>query len=85
MGKFKLEVLIGRNATEMLNLPCVLGVWKEFLSDTDFRLRYSIFVDSKTVSAMWGECINAYEGYWLCEDYNGEWHVLSDKEYQEQR
>ena len=83
MIKFRKAIQVGRNATDILNLPCVIGCQKEFWSDSDIRLRFELFGDTQSTKFRWGESIYAYHGDWLCEDYDGKWHLLTDKEYKD--
>lgn len=85
MGDYKVRIQIGRNATDILKLPCVIGCQKEFWGDSDIRLRFELFGDTQSTKFRWGESIYAYHGDWLCEDYYGVWHLLSNEEYEKQK
>jgi len=76
MGKFREAIQVGRNASAILQLSCVMGCHKD---DKD-ELVYILFD--------WDECGKYKEarmGDWLCEDHNGVWHVLSNEEYEKQK
>ena len=73
MGEYKIRIQVCRNATDILNLPCVMGCHKDENDDLVY-----ILYD-------WDECgqyVEARKGDWLCEDYDGRWHVLSESELQ---
>ena len=60
---YRQSIQIGKNVGDILNLPCVIGVWK-----TENRtLVYEINTAEKPMPY-------AAEKDWLCEDYNGGWH-----------
>ena len=72
--KFRHAIRIGDNATDILKLPCVSGCMK--LNDKNgFEWLEYIIRDCA--------CDRAEKGDWLCEGYDGQWHCLSDEEYQE--
>ena len=69
---FKRRIRVGKNATDMMKLPCVYGCYK----DGDGNLYYELYDwDSN------GENVKVIEGEWLCEDFEGQWKVLSEREY----
>ena len=71
--KFKQCIKVGKNATDIMKLPCVYGCYK----DGDGNLYYELNDwDSN------GENVKVFAGEWLCEGYDGKWHVLSESELQ---
>lgn len=83
--RYKQAIQIGSNVTDIMRLPCVISCCKQF-ADEDFNelLVYTVYIDSED----YGEeehdgYIDAHFGDWLCEDYDGQWHLLSDKEYKD--
>lgn len=90
--KFKQAIQIGDNATDILKLPCVAGVWKKVyqariegggIEATHVILEYHLYGDISSGSGNVGGPIIAINGAWLCEDYNGHWHVMTDNEYKQ--
>lgn len=76
MSSFIKAIQVGRNATDILKLSCVMGCHKD---DND-ALVYILFD--------WDESGNYKEarmGDWLCEDHKGVWHVLSNEEFVKQK
>lgn len=67
IGEYRQSIQIGRNANGILALPCVDGVRKT----SPGKLVYQ-------VNTKHGTNTSAKEGDWICEDYNGDWHVVSD-------
>lgn len=82
MEKFKKCIQIGDNVTDIMKLPCVIGVTKEIWDEKDIRLRYSLFGDVVSSKYDLGDNVYAYKGDWLCEGYDGSWHKLSNNEYE---
>ena len=74
MKKFKQRIQIGNNVTDMMKLPCVFSCHK----DRDDELVYLLYDWDAN-----GNYLEARKGDWLCEDYDGRWHLLTDEEYQE--
>ena len=74
MNKFKQCVRIGRNVTDIFNLPCVIEVQKM----VNGKPLYSIAAMNEH-----GKPIEdvAETGDWLCQDCNGGWQVLDETEY----
>lgn len=79
MKKYKQCVQINDKITDIMELPCVVGVRKEERRAmiiggaeefTSTQLVYELTDGS-----------NVYAGYWLCLDVCGHWNVLSDREY----
>lgn len=85
MVRFKQALQINDNVTAIMRLPCVIGCRKEFWSDSDICLRFELFGDTQSTKFRWGESIYAYHGDWLCESYDGVWHLLSNEEYEKQK
>ena len=71
--KFKQAIQIGDNVTDIYKLPCIAGVFKNTDGSAIFRLE--LFVKSERAIAVKGD--------WLCQDYNGNWHRMSDTEYKQ--
>ena len=89
--KIKRAIQIGDNATDILKLPCVAGVWKQVfqakseggrIESTHIILEYHLYGDISSGSGKVGPII-AINGSWLCEDYDGHWHVMTDIEYKQ--
>ncbi len=75
MTHYKQCIQIGYNVTNILKLPCVYSCHKEGKDDHLVFLMYDW--DEQ------GQYVKAQIGDWLCEDYNGKWHKLTNKEYGE--
>ena len=73
--KYKIAIQVGRNATEILNLPCVRGCNK-----FDGILVYYLYEWDE-----YGNELEATQGDWLCEDHKDVWHVLSNEEFVKQK
>lgn len=76
MSSFRKAIQVGRNATDILKLSCVMGCHKD---DND-ELVYILFD--------WDESGNYKEarmGDWLCEDHKSVWRVLSNEEFVKQK
>ena len=69
--RYKQAIQIGDNVTDIMRLPCVYSCRKE----ADGGLCY-LFYD-------WDEYVEARQSDWLCEDYDGRWYLLNDKEYKD--
>lgn len=65
-SEYRQTIRIGRNPNGILALPCVDCVMKSLGN----MYTYQVNTDN---SHVW-----AKEGDWICEDYRGEWHVVSD-------
>ena len=74
--RFKQAIQIGSHIDDIFKLPCVFSALK-----ASKGIVYTLFGD--TIAEMYnvGDKIIAYQGDWLCEDYEGHWHLLSDDEY----
>ena len=55
----------GKCIEDILNLPCITSIHKENNS-------YYYYLTNGYI---------AHLGDWLCEDYNDNWSILSDKQY----
>ena len=67
-NKVKQAIRVGRNATDIMRLPCVLSCHKQ----ADGTLCYHLLCSLKS------RYVTAHEGQWLCEDYNGNWTVTDE-------
>ena len=77
---FRQAIQIGNNVYNILMLPCVISVTKEYWNE-DIILRYNLFGDVISKKYSWGDSIYAYKDDWICEDYDGNWHLLTPSEY----
>lgn len=81
MSRFKQCIQVGRNINDVFGLPCVYGCHK-FTGIVPDGERYiflvNVYSSQREISKV------AYIGDWLCEDYDGRWHVLSDEEYRKE-
>ena len=66
-SEYRQAIQIGRNPNGILSLPCVDGVRKTFQGKLIYQVNTEY--DAKA---------RAMEGDWICQDYEGEWHVVSD-------
>ena len=73
--KFRQEILVPERLTETIfKLPCVLSAHKR--SGRESELAYYILDPSAMADkSQWRF---AHPGQWLCEDYDGLWHVLNN-------
>lgn len=79
----KRAIQVGRNLSDIFNLPCVYQIVKS--EDTGgievwIYLRYLRHEEEKRREYSF----IAHIGDWLCEDDDGLWRVLSDDEYEQQ-
>ena len=68
-NKVKQAIHVGRNATDIMRLPCVCSCYKQADGTLCYRLQPRALKDSD---------VTAHEGQWLCEDYNGNWTVTDE-------
>ncbi len=84
--KFKQAVQIGDNVTDIMKLCCISFVGKNPQPPKGFEIPYYYHLYP---GLMWDyrEDLShkhvALKGDWLCEDYEGWWHILKDYEYQQ--
>ena len=79
--RYKQAIQIGHNITDNMQVPCVMECTKRDNLRGGHRIEYYYTLDpSKMVPREWQY---AHLGDWLCEDYDGRWHLLTDEEYQE--
>ena len=71
---YRKAVQIDNCVTDIINMPCVESVRKS----SDGKLLYS--VNTGTPEETSTEI--AQKGDWLCEDYDGNWHVEKNREQQ---
>ena len=69
IGKVKQAIHVGRQATDLMRLPCVYSCHKE----ADGTLCYLLYDWDEQ-----GCYVEVHEGQWLCEDYNGKWTVMDE-------
>lgn len=67
LNQFKQTIQIGRNVTDIINLPCVDGVKKSFKGVLIYQ------VNTFGVTPKY-----AREGDYICQDYDGDWHVVEN-------
>lgn len=72
MSKYKQAIQISNDVTGIMKLPCIFSCHKE----EGGSLVYLLYKWNGL-----GMYEKAHIGDWLCEDYNGEWFVVSDGEY----
>lgn len=60
--EYRRRIQVGRNVTDIMELPCV----NMCIRGDDGRIRY--FTSERPTVVVW-------EGDWLCEDTDGNWHV----------
>ncbi len=72
MTHYKQCIQIKNNVTDIMKLPCVFSCHKM----NDHELEYLLYDWDKQ-----GQYIAAHQGDWLCEDYQGKWHVLTNEEH----
>ena len=81
MSKFAHAIKIGDNVTDIMKLFCVSYVSKDPVIEPGnyyYHLYPGVMWDYK-------EDLShkhiARKGDWLCQDYHGDWHILTDEEY----
>ena len=79
--RYKQAIQVGRNITDIMALPCVIFCHKVNLNP--MKVVYYLFGDTIASHLPWGYAVIAHEGDWLCEDYEGKWHLVTDKEYRD--
>lgn len=67
-SEYRQSIQIGKNPNGILALPCVDSVRKSF----EGKLIYQVNTECDPKAY-------ATAGDWICEDYNGDWHVVSDE------
>lgn len=73
--KFQKAIQVPRHVSQsVMDLPCVESFHKSGNGGYYYVL-YWIHMHDNT------RCKYAHPGEWLCEDYDGKWHVLTDDEY----
>ena len=78
---FRQAIQIGDNVTDIMKLRCVSYATK---NPPGFGIHYRLYA-----GLMWDyrEDLThkriAFKGDWLCEDYDGLWHILKDEEYKQ--
>lgn len=81
--KFKRVIQIGDNVTDIIKLKCVNYVSKqlpfEFTHSFCYHLYAGLMHDYR--EDLSHRCV-AFKGDWLCEDEEGHWYIISNKEYQ---
>lgn len=81
--KFKQMVQIGDNVTDIIKLKCVNYVSKLLPFEFTHSYIYHLYA-----GLMHDYCEDlshkqiAFKGDWLCEDEEGHWYIISNKEYQ---
>ena len=84
---YRQTIQIGDNATDILQVPCVMGVMKTMNQppyDLQWRLKTETIINLCSCHSLTEPYYHpAYQGDWLCEDYSGQWHMLCNAEYQE--
>ena len=78
--RFKQAIQIGSHIDDIFKLPCVFCARKGSSYARD-GIEYSLVENTISERYKLGDKIIAYQGDWLCEDYDGQWHLLSDEEY----
>ena len=79
--KFKKATRIGDNVSDIMKLRCVSYVTK----NPDYGVGYHYCMYPGLLHEYKNGISNRYIGHkgdWICEDYNGEWYILTDEEYQ---
>ena len=71
--EFKQAIRIGHGIEGIFKLPCIAAIRKDIFGAPFFDTYGFLMYDRKGVSAR--------EGDWLCEDYYGDWHLLTNEEY----
>lgn len=66
-NQFRQTIQIGRNVTDIINLPCVDGVRKSYTGVLVYQVN-TVGVTPKY----------AREGDFTCQDYDGDWHVVEN-------
>lgn len=73
--KFIRSIQISDNVTDIMRLPCISGC-KKLDDKNGFEwLEYQTRGCNSEI---------AEKGDWLCQDPNGDWHVLSDEEHRKE-
>jgi len=79
--RYKQAIQIGDNVTDIMKLPCVMECHKRDIFRGGHRIEFYYVLDSRRMKAPGWQF--GHEGDWLCEDYDGRWHLLTDKEYKD--
>ena len=66
-NQFRQIIQIGRNVTDIINLPCVDGARKSYTGVLVYQVN-TVGVTPKY----------AREGDFICQDYDGDWHVVEN-------
>jgi hypothetical protein len=73
--EFKQSIRIGKGINDVFGLQCVAAVRKDLFGGVFYDLFGYMMHDGNNVTAR--------EGDWLCEDYYGKWHLLTNEQYLE--
>lgn len=65
-----------KNIADIFRLPCVRSIWKT--EDSSFKVE----IDINCLKPQVGLFV-ASPSDWLCENYDGTWCILTDKEHKE--
>lgn len=76
MPDFKQTVQIGKNVTDIMRIPCVVGCYK--MQDRPNEVIYHMLSDVRSDGPL---PIRGRVGDWLCQDSNGRWMLLTNEEY----
>lgn len=83
--RFKQAIQIGDNVTDIMRLPCIRGAFKYPFNEpyNRFPLRGHHPKKDEIIYCLRLGAVDdfAQKGEWICEDYNGDWHILNNKEY----
>lgn len=77
MGTFKQAIQVDNNITDIMRLPCVYGCYKIARLGREPMLAYLLNPECDVIGQG-----PATMGNWLCEDYEGRWHLMTDYSYQ---
>lgn len=67
-SNYKQAIHIGTNVTDIMRLPCVIACFKQPRGGCTYLYEIDT-ADNPRYAA---------QGEWLCEDYNGEWHIVKE-------
>ena len=81
--RYKQAIQIGRNINGIFYLPCVYQICKNSETNTIDIWVYLHCLSEEAKKSGRKYSFIAHIGDWLCEDYEGKWHLLTDKEYRD--
>lgn len=72
--EFRQAIRIGHSIEGIFKLPCIAAIRKDIFGEAFYELYGFLMHDNNGAVAR--------EGDWVCEDYDGKWHLITNEEYE---